>query len=322
MARFTTLDAAEVAALAAAFELGPVRGFQALDGGTINSNFALDAARGRFFLRVNEGKTEADVAYEAALVAALAAAGVATPAPRVGPGGLPYLAHGARLISVFPWIDGEHAAEPASAAVAGALGAALARLHRAGEPLAGRFAKAGIYTTAHIAARHRGFAASADPALAEAIPLIGDELARLAALAEQRSAAPRGIIHGDLFPDNVLVAPHAPPTIAALLDFEQAAVGSLVYDLAVCLNAWCWAGAMVEPSVVALIAGYQAVRPLGALELALLPIEVRAAAVRFATTRITDVYLARSAVPGKDFRAYLDRLEAWRALGHDWLGWL
>ena len=103
-----------------------------------------------------------------------------------------------------------------------------------------------------------------------------------------------------------------PDGVVAILDFEQASGGSLAYDIAVCLNDWCWDGAVRLDVAAALLAGYQRVRPLTAADREALLIEVPAAAVRFTVTRITDVYLARVDNPDKDFRAFLARCDAWR----------
>ena len=86
----------------------------------------------------------------------------------------------------------------------------------------------------------------------------------------------------------------------------------LAYDLAVCINDWCWTGAPRLELARALIEGYQSVRPLTDSDREALPYEIRAAAMRFTITRITDVYLARVDNPDKDFRAFLARCEAWR----------
>ncbi len=314
MARFTQLDDAEVRALAAAFGVGPLTGWREVVAGTINSNFEVSTAVGRFFLRINEGKAEADVAYEAELVTALAARGVATPLPlRAAADGRPFVAFGKRFASLFPWVDGVHRElGQVGAADCTAVGEALARLHLAGLELGPAHHRDGIYTFAAICERFAGLRDSGDPELARAIAVISDEIAWLEARADERAAAPRGIIHGDLFRDNVLFTPSG---AASLIDFEQASTGALVYDLAVCVNAWCFADAFDDVLITALVDGYDDVRPLGPAERALLHVEARAAAMRFTITRITDVYLPKVDLPGKDFRRYLARLEQLRARG-------
>jgi homoserine kinase type II len=305
---FTILDDDDVAHLAAAFALGSVRSWRAIAAGTINSNFDVTTERGRWFVRVNEGKTEADVAWEAALCAHLAARGAPVPIP-IAAGDQRYLVHRGLLVSAFAWIDGAHRApHQVTPSDAHDVGAALARMHTAGLDFA-LPRRAGIYTWPHIRARFDGFRdrAATDALLAPAIALLADELAWLDAHAALRAAARRGVIHGDLFRDNVLWDATG---LRAILDFEQASDGSLVYDLAVAINDWAWDAGVRDEIVAALIAGYGAVRPLDADERRALPIEVRAAAVRFTVTRITDVYLAQVENPEKDFRAYLARVQA------------
>ena len=323
MGRFTELTDADVRALATALELGAVRAWRPVDAGTINSNFALESDRGRFFLRINEGKREEDVRYEAELVAALAARGVSTPLPVRAGDGRPYAPFGDRFASAFPWVDGHHRdLGEVSADDARRVGRELARLHRAGADLGPEHRRAGIYTTALIAERCRGFCADPDPVLAPAIAAIGDELAWLEARAPARAAGTQGIIHGDLFRDNVLLGAGAVtlPTVT-LIDFEQASWGSWAYDLAVTLCAWCYTDDFQADLVAGLVAGYAEVAPALAPEL--LWIEARAAAMRFTVTRITDVYLARTGQEGKDFRRYLARLERLRAAGsHGFAAWM
>jgi homoserine kinase type II len=309
---FTRLPDAELAELATAFALGAVHTSRPIAAGTINSNFAVDTDRGRWFLRVNEGKSEADVVWEARLVTALAAGGVATPPPVLARDGRPYAPLRDKWVSVFPWRAGQHlAASEVTEATAHALGAALGALHRVGRALPETWRRRSIYDHDHLAARFGRFAASQDPQLAGAIPILRDELALAAAAADLRARATTGMIHGDLFRDNVL---WDADQLVAILDFEQASGGSLAYDLAVCINDWCWTGAPRLDLARALLAGYG---PLAAADREALPIEVRAAAARFTITRITDVYLARVDQPDKDFRAFLTRCEAWRgpALG-------
>ncbi len=310
MATFTTLGDDDIARLAAAFSLGAVRQWRAIEAGTINSNFVVDTATGRAFLRVNEGKTEADVRYEAELVAALADAGVSTPRALVATDGRPFAEHDGKLVSAFPWVAGEHrCAATVTETDAADVGAAVATLHLAGAGLAERFERAGIYTFDHIVERFESFRHLDDPALADVIPLLADETAWLGARADVRAAATRGVIHGDLFRDNALHGDRL-----YLLDFEQASTGSFAYDLAVTINAWCYAEAFSPALIAAMVRGYESVRPLTGADRAALPVECRAAAMRFAVTRITDIHLADT-VSTKDFRRYEARLRAWRDAG-------
>jgi homoserine kinase type II len=318
VATFTTLDETDMARISAAFELGAVRSFRAIAAGTINSNFELHAERGHVFVRINEGKAEPDVAWEARLVAALAGGGVITPPPLIAAEGRPYMQLGdapRKWVSAFPWREGAHlASEQVTPAHAAGFGAALAQLHLVGLELPTAWRRGSIYDHDHLVARYEHFARIDDSGLVRAILVLGEELAAAEEAAPIRRRATTGIIHGDLFRDNVL---WQGDRIAAILDFEQASGGSLAYDLAVCLNDWCWTRAPRPELAAALIHGYEAVRRLSADDRAALPVEIRAAAARFAITRITDVYLARQNNPDKDFRAFLARCEAWRgpALG-------
>ena len=341
MATFTRLDDDDARAICAAFglgaphraalgaphraalgaphraALGAPRGLTPIAAGTINSNFALETDRGRWFVRVNEGKTAADVEWEAALVVDLAAAGLPVPEPRAAGDGRRFAEHRGLLVSVFAWRPGRHRT-PAEVTPGDAdrIGEVLAALHVTASARPPETWREGIYQFGDLVARFAGFRGSGDAALARAIDVLGDELAWLTAHAGVRAAARHGVIHGDLFRDNVLWDGE---TLVAVLDFEQASRGSLVYDLAVAINDWCWDPARPEPFradvAAALIAGYERRRPLDAADRAALPVELRAAAARFTITRITDVHLRQVDNPDKDFRAFLARLEHWRADG-------
>ena len=318
MGVFTRLGDADLADIAHAFELGDVTRYQAIAAGTINSNFAVETDRGKWFVRVNEGKSEVDVAWEARLVGELAAGGVVTPPPiaaRDGRAYAPLAGARGKWVSVFPWREGTHlAATEVTTERAAELGAALASLHVVGLELPASWRRGSIYDHDHLVGRFKRFEDVLDPQLARAIDVIGEELAIVGQAHATRARATAGIIHGDLFRDNVL---WQDGRLVAILDFEQASGGSLAYDIAVCINDWCWDGRPRFDLASALLQGYETRRPLGDGDRAALPIEVRAAAMRFTITRITDVYLARVDNPEKDFRAFLARSEAWRgpALG-------
>ncbi len=196
------------------------------------------------------------------------------------------------------------------------VGAALGRLHLASDGFADQ--RPGRYEPPEIDRRLGALAAvvATRPELHAALATLVPELEALHR--ERQPDLPRGIIHGDLFIDNVLFdAPPAPVSVTgaeplvALLDFEQASWGRFAYDLAVTLLAFAFGRDDFRADVVrALVDGYAGVRAPTAAERAALGPELRFAACRFAVTRITDVHLRRAegAAPGKDFNRYLARL--------------
>jgi homoserine kinase type II len=309
MGTFRTLSTSDVEELLTGYGLGGYRRHRAVVAGTINTNLAVELEQGDYFLRVNEGKALADVEREAAIVDHLAARGLPTPRLLRARSGDAWLVWRGLYISMFPWVGGRVLAraqvEPPHARQAGA---ALARLHQAGDDYPDR--RPGRYEPDEIARRFATIelVAAGDPDLVAAVGELRPALARLQAT--RTPELPRGLIHGDLFIDNVLFSEGS---LTALLDFEQASWGRLAYDLAVSVLAFGFGGDDFRPDITrAFLDGYAGVRPLTAAEREGFADELRFAACRFAVTRITDVYLRRDAgaPPGKDFRRYLQRLRA------------
>jgi homoserine kinase type II len=285
--------------------------FQAVEGGSVNSNFSFERDGRRWFLRIYEEQDAAGAEAERAMVAALASAGVPTPVAT---------AHGTlagKPAAVFPWVDGmmscQRAVTPARAA---AVGAALGRVALAGKGVelsAGRFHEGALLErTARIPV--------------ETYPIVRirtilDDLAK-----NRDRALPTGLVHGDLFRDNVLWSGDASTSqrpafggsadVAALLDFESAFRGPLAYDLAVLVLSWAYADAFVPDLARAMVRGYESVRPLEPAEKRALYTETRFGAVRFTITRITD-YAMRGGEGRvmKDWRRFLARLDALEAMG-------
>jgi homoserine kinase type II len=309
MGTFRTLSVSDVEEILRGFGLVGYRGHRAVAAGTINTNLALDLEGGACFLRVNEGKALADVAREANIIEHLAARGLPTPRPLRARSGEAWLLWRGAYVSLFPWVTGRvltrAQVEPRHAHQTGA---ALARLHQIGAdfPDTGP----GRYEPEEIARRFATVqaAAAGDPELDAAATVLGPELDRLSTA--RASGLTSGLIHGDLFIDNVLFHDGA---LTALLDFEQASWGRLAYDLAVSVLAFGFGGDDFRPEVTrALLAGYAGIRPVTAPEREAFADELCFAACRFVITRITDVYLRRhaGAPPGKDYRRYLQRLRA------------
>src|SRR6185437_1832521 len=186
-----------------------------------------------------------------------------------------------------------------------AIGTALAQLHCAGDSFG--MARPNSLGVAGWRRLYDSCAGRAD----EVMPGLAAELAAEMALFEAGwpSALPRGVIHADLFPDNVFFRDRA---LSGLIDFYFACTDSLAYDIAVCLNAWCF-----EPDVSfnvtkarQLVGHYRAGRKLTAAEIAALPLLARGSALRFLLTRLYD-WLNQTAgalVRPKDPLEYLKKL--------------
>jgi homoserine kinase type II len=308
MAQFRTLSGADVQEILRAYSPRDVyRAHQPIAVGTVNTNLRVETDRRTLFLRINEGKSADDVEHEANIVRQAHLHNVPTPEPLLtSEGVMPYAVWRGELVSLFPWIPGRTLARaevmPAHAA---AVGTALAGMHVVLDRFSDR--RPGRYEPPEIDARLARIAALNRPELAPAVAVLTPELAQLRR--ERAPELPTGIIHGDLFIDNVMFDDAG--ALTALIDFEQASWGRLAYDLAVTTLAFGYGRDDFRPEIVrALVDAYTAARPVTDAERAAFGAELRFTACRFAVTRITDVHLKREAgaAPGKNFQRYLDRL--------------
>jgi aminoglycoside phosphotransferase (APT) family kinase protein len=218
MAEWRRLGAGDVRGILRDFGVDGYRAHRPIPVGTINTNVRVETEGGAFFLRINEGKSLDDVAREAAIVAHVAGRGVPTPAPLTSVAGQPFLLWQAQIVSLFPWVPGRTLErDELTPAHATAVGAALAALHQAGADFPDH--RPGRYEPDEIDRRLATIAALARPELMPAATILKAELAALAT--ERAVALPSGLIHGDLFVDNVLFLPTG-EALSALLDFEQA----------------------------------------------------------------------------------------------------
>ena len=306
MGSFTQLDSAAIESILATFGRTDYRSHTPIAAGTINTNVRVDCGGETLFLRINEGKSRDEVQREAAIVEFLAARGVLTPMPLQARDGNRFAAFGASYASVFPWVPGQVLTRSEVGAVqAAAVGRALGELHVKGTAFTDH--RAGRYEPDEIERRCAAVAARQDPRLTEAVAILSTELGRLRS--DRHPELPLGLIHGDLFIDNVLFQPSG--EVAALIDFEQASWGRLAYDVAVTLLAFTFGREDFRAELVrAFLDAYRKVRTPTAEESWSFGAELRFASCRFAVTRITDVFLRREpgAPGGKDYRRYLTRL--------------
>ena len=312
MAVLTALTKGDASALLEQYDAGPLRSLAGLPAGSVNSNFRLETSTARLFFRLYEEQDEAGARHETAMLERLAGAGVPTPAPlRRRDGGLVSVLRG-KPAALFPWLDGTMRCQAGvTRDDARTVGEALARVHVAG---AGEKCGPGRFDIPGILGRLDRIEASGSSRFAPFAAVLRASVERVRDAQDPTLA--RGLIHGDLFRDNVLWNERG--TIAALLDFESACEGTFAYDLMVTVLSWCVADDLRPELAQSMREGYEHVRPLSEAEKAALYTEGRLAALRFTTTRITD-YAMRDGASGprvvKDWRRFLKRFETLEALG-------
>jgi homoserine kinase type II len=303
-----TLSEAQAALAGHDLEVAAV---QALDAGSVNSNFSVQTTSGqRFFVRLYEEQGFDGAAAELQVIRELAASGVPTPPPRPRRDGSYVGEHRGKPVGVHPWVDGDILCfGRLTPEAVRSVGRALGRLHRCSPRLshtpAGRFGLDDLRERLDRVDR-------VDRSYAADTRRIRERLDYHSARSPR--ALPRGLIHGDLFRDNVLwrSLPDGRLELLALLDFESASAGVFIYDLMVCAHAWCY-GSAFEPRLLdALFAGYREERALEPEELAAVVHQGALAALRFAATRLTDFSLRAppGQAPGRDYRRFLARLDA------------
>jgi homoserine kinase type II len=304
VAVYTDLTDEELEALLARYDLGRPRAFKGVAEGVENSNFFLETEAGRFILTIYEKRVaRADLPFFMEVMEALAAADFPAPRPmRLRDGGFLADARG-KPAAIVTFLTGVSPYRP-NLAQCRAIGQTLARMHHALD---------GFFMRRENALGPHAWPALVRPRLNEADRLQPG----LAALLETDLAAlhahwprglPEGVIHADLFPDNALFLRD---DVTGVIDFYFACTDAHAYDIAVCLNSWCFEGREFNLTKGrALIAGYDSVRALSDAERNALPILARGAAMRFFATRLADwaATPAGALVRPKDPREYADKL--------------
>jgi homoserine kinase type II len=290
MAVYTEVSDEALRAFLSEYDLGDLLAFRGIAEGVENSNYALRTGRGDFILTLYEKRVEpAELPYFLGLMEHLAARGQPCPTPVRGRDGVSLRQLCGRPAAICTFLEGvwprrvrpEHLAP---------LGTALARLHAAGEGFQMRRLNAlGPAGWPKLLDRCRARGDEAAPGL---VAELDQHIAGILAAWPASGTLLVGQIHADLFPDNVFFLPDAQerPHVSGLIDFYFACTDLLAYDLAVCLNAWCFEpdGAFNVTKAHALIGAYAAERPLSAAERAALPVLCRGAAIRFLLTRLYD----------------------------------
>jgi len=316
VAIFTAVSDEEVRTFLVPYGLS-LHSLAGIPAGSVNSNFRLlvegsDAAARPVFLRIYEEQGREGAEREAGLLATLAGAEVPTPAPILDRAGraIGTLRH--KPAALFPWrAGGMRCQASVSPADVSALGAALARLHVTGAGAQG-FGP-GRFRRTDLEVRLAAIEGAADATFR---PLASPLRAALATVDDARDRAlPSGLVHGDLFRDNVLFDEAG--RLVALLDFESAFEGTFAFDLAVCVLSWTFGDDLDLALGRAMVRGYESIRVLSPVERRGFYEEARFAALRFTITRITDYAMRAGHGPRvmKDYRRFQARFDALTALG-------
>ncbi len=311
MAVYTDVPDEELRAFIAEYDIGEVVSCKGIAEGVENSNYLLRTETDTYILTLYEKRVApADLPFFIALMEHLAAQGIACPTPIKARDGAALRRLCGRPAALVSFLDGmwPRRIHPFHCA---AVGEALARLHLAGAnfPLRrpNNFSVAG-WRRLFDACRAR--AHEVRPGLAEEL---GQELDTLERSWPQH--LPEGVIHADLFPDNIFFRGEV---VSGLIDFYFACTDFLAYDLAICLNAWCFEsdGSFNVTKARLMLASYRAVRPLDAAEFEALPLLARGSALRFLLTRL-DSWLHHppgAFVRPKDPLEYLQKLRFHRSI--------
>lgn len=300
MSVYTLVGRDELAAWLEPFAIGELIGFRGIAAGVENSNYFVETGGGNWVLTLFERLGAAELDFYLGLMARLAARGFPCPQPQPDAAGRLQRPLAGRPAALVTRLDG-HCLDSPRPDHCRAIGRALATLHRL----------AADFRPAPPNPRGPGWRHALGMRLLPLLPsderqLLADELAFQAAC--DHSALPRGVVHADLFRDNVLWGGDG--SLAGVLDFYFAGEDCLLFDLAVAANDWCADAA----NLAALLAGYAAERPLTPAEGAAWPAMRRAAALRFWLSRLDDGLHPRpgEVVTVKDPAHFRDMLSALR----------
>ena len=310
MAVYTFLDRRHLVQLADDYGLGKLQSSNGVPAGSVNTHYRLDTAKGRYFLKIDEVKSEIEVKREIDLLLFLRKHGFPCPQLIVDRKGRQYRELGGKCLSLYKFIDG-HARE--------ATELSLGQIENAGRVLAdlhviGKAYKKGIdnrFSFERIADLYLSVRGRLPNYFRKISRTLEDEVDYLTRYLEGK--LPKGVIHGDLFADNVLFRGEK---LTAVLDFEAACRGKFIFDLATAVNALCFVDSQYSLDRFRyLLHGYESVRTLSLAEWDAFPNELRYSSLRFTVTRLHDFFLHpldNNRRVHKDFREFFERLRILR----------
>ena len=307
MAVYTDVSDEDIARFVAEYDIGNVISFKGIAEGVENTNFLLQTDQASFILTLYEKRVNPDdLPFYLGLMDHLSAKGLNCPTPIHGKDGVALRRLCGRPAAITSFLNGMSPRRIMPHHCTG-LGAALAHLHTAGQDFDMYLGNAlSVTGWRPLFESCRTDANGVQPGLEK---LIEDELAFLEA--NWPHQLPAGVIHADLFPDNVFFFP-GKDDVSGLIDFYFACNDLLAYDIAICMNAWCFEpdNSFNVTKARNLLSSYGKVRTLSDDEMAALPILARGASLRFLLTRLYDwINTPKDAlVTPKNPREYINKL--------------
>jgi homoserine kinase type II len=284
MAVYTDVAAEELAEFLSRYDIGELLSYKGIAEGVENSNFLLHTSSGYFILTLYEKRVaKGDLPFFLALMTHLASRGISCPLPVHNRGGEALSTLAGRPAAIISFLEGVWPRKPSAAHCAG-VGQMLARMHLAGRDFA--MSRANALSVSGWRPLFEAAAARADEVQGGLGAFIAAELDFLEGGVWPNNL-PQGVIHADLFPDNVFFLGEK---LSGIIDFTFACNDMLAYDVAICLNAWCFESdcSFNVTKARAFLNAYGRERQMSDAEQNALPLLARGAALRFLLTRLVD----------------------------------
>lgn len=284
MAVYTDVAADELAEFLENYDIGETLSYKGIAEGVENSNFLLHTTAGHFILTLYEKRVaKGDLPFFLGLMTHLASHGINCPQPVKDRSGAALSTLAGRPAAIINFLEGVWPRKPNATHCAG-VGQALAKMHLAGRGFA--TTRANALSVSGWRPLFEQAAARADEVRQGLRDFIETELSYLES-GVWPNDLPQGLIHADLFPDNVFFIGDE---LSGIIDFTFACNDTLAYDIAICLNAWCFESdcSFNVTKARAFLNAYGRERELNEAEQRALPLLARGAALRFLLTRLVD----------------------------------
>lgn len=288
MAVYTHLTHEEVAAHLSRYDLGELVSAEGIQEGVENSNYLIRTTTGKYILTLFEKRVDpADLPFFIGMMDWLADHGIPCPQALIDKDGAKILTlkgHPAVLIS---FLNGKGVRTIRNTHLA-LLGDIQAKMHLAAEGFS--LSRPNTMSLEEWKGLAEKVVSGADTIMRGLANLIEKEIRFLEA--HWPGGLPSGVIHADMFPDNVFYIEHGLDIrLSGVIDFYFACNDFFMYDLAICMNAWCFENMHHEFNITRtslMLKGYNRIRPISKAELDALPILARGSALRFLLTRCYD----------------------------------